>query len=89
MSFPGLTPPPFFLATPIRPPLPWQQWEQMFNLYLVASVASEFVPGRCKAILLHCLGAEGQRICQTLPAGSTAAALALPSAAATAVKDGD
>ncbi|KAL3217733.1 hypothetical protein MRX96_050946 [Rhipicephalus microplus] len=41
MSFPGLTPPPFFLATPIRPPLPWQQWEQMFNLYLVASVASE------------------------------------------------
>ncbi|KAL1481695.1 hypothetical protein MTO96_015321 [Rhipicephalus appendiculatus] len=34
MSFLGLAPPPFFLATPGRPPLPW---EQMFSVYLVAS----------------------------------------------------
>ncbi|KAL1426244.1 hypothetical protein MTO96_018369 [Rhipicephalus appendiculatus] len=89
MSFPGLAPPPFFLATPGRPPLPWEQWEQMFNVYLVASGAAEFTPERRKAILLHCLGPEGQRIYQTLPAGSTAAAPAVPSAAALAVKDGD
>ncbi|KAH6920315.1 hypothetical protein HPB50_028697 [Hyalomma asiaticum] len=31
MSFTGLPPPPFFLPTPGRPSLPWEQWEQMFN----------------------------------------------------------
>ncbi|KAL1436322.1 hypothetical protein MTO96_049830 [Rhipicephalus appendiculatus] len=89
MSFPGLAPPPFFLATPGQPPLPWEQWEQMFNVYLVASGAAEFTPARRKAIFLHCLGPEGQRIYQTLPPGSTAAAPAVPSAAALAVKDED
>ncbi|KAH6919754.1 hypothetical protein HPB50_029259 [Hyalomma asiaticum] len=89
MSFLGLAPPPFFLATPGRPPLPWEQWEQMFNVYLVESGAAKFAPERRKAILLHCLGAEGQRIYETLPAGLTAAAPAVPSAAATAVKDGE
>ncbi|KAH7984845.1 hypothetical protein HPB52_024495 [Rhipicephalus sanguineus] len=81
MSVPGFAPPPFFLATPGRPPLPWEQWEQLFNVYLVASGAAEFTPARRKAILLHCLGPEGQR--------STAAAPPVPSAAALAVKDGD
>lgn len=89
MSVPGLAPPPFFLATPGQPPLPWDQWEQMFNVYLVASGAAEFTPARRKAILLHCLGPEGQRIYQTFAAGSTAAAPPVPSAAALAVKDGD
>ncbi|KAL1487273.1 hypothetical protein MTO96_031021 [Rhipicephalus appendiculatus] len=59
MSFPGLAPPPFFLATPDRPPLHWEQWEQMFNVYLVVSGATEFAPERRKAILLHCLGGGG------------------------------
>uniref|UniRef100_L7M305 Putative tick transposon n=1 Tax=Rhipicephalus pulchellus TaxID=72859 RepID=L7M305_RHIPC len=89
MSFPGLAPPSVFLATPSRPPLPWEQWEKMFNVYLVTSGAAEFAPGRRKAILLHCLGAEGQRIYQTLPAGSSAAAPAAPGAAALADEDGD
>ncbi|KAL1482184.1 hypothetical protein MTO96_033974 [Rhipicephalus appendiculatus] len=61
MSFPGLVPPPFFLATPGRPPLPWEQWEQMFNVYLVASGAAEFTPARRKAILLHCFIVWGRR----------------------------
>ncbi|KAL1474865.1 hypothetical protein MTO96_037704 [Rhipicephalus appendiculatus] len=69
MSFPGLAPPPFFLATPGWPPLPWEQWDQMFNVYLVASGVAEFTPERRKAILSHCLGPEGQRIYQTLPQG--------------------
>ncbi|KAL1486270.1 hypothetical protein MTO96_009336 [Rhipicephalus appendiculatus] len=89
MSFPGLAPPPFFLATPGRPPLTWEQWEQKFSVYLVASGAAEITPERRKTILLHCLGPEGQRIYQTLRAGSTAAAPAVPSAAALTVKDGD
>ncbi|KAH6935707.1 hypothetical protein HPB50_008280 [Hyalomma asiaticum] len=80
MSFTGLAPPPFFLPTPGRPSLPWEQWEQMFNVHLLASGAAKFKPERRKAIPLHCLGAEGQRIYQTLHAG--AAAPAAPSAAA-------
>ncbi|XP_070384566.1 uncharacterized protein [Dermacentor albipictus] len=40
MSFIGLAPPPFFLPTPGRPSLPWEQWEQMFNVYLLASGAA-------------------------------------------------
>nr|XP_054924330.1 uncharacterized protein K02A2.6-like [Dermacentor andersoni] len=84
MSFTGLAPPPFFLPTPGRPSLPWEQWEQMFNVYLLASGAAAFKPEQRKAILLHCLGAEGQRIYQTLHAGTSAAAPAAPSAAARA-----
>ncbi|KAH6925127.1 hypothetical protein HPB50_001173 [Hyalomma asiaticum] len=56
----------------------------MFNVYLLASRAAEFKPERRKAILLHCLGAEGQRIYQTLHAGTSATAPAAPSAAAPA-----
>nr|XP_054933843.1 uncharacterized protein LOC129387976 [Dermacentor andersoni] len=76
MSFTGLAPPPFFLPAPGRPSLPWEQWEQMFNVYLLASGAAPFKPEQRKAILLHCLGAEGQRIYQTLHAGTSAAARA-------------
>ncbi|XP_065298544.1 uncharacterized protein [Dermacentor albipictus] len=81
MSFTGLAPPPFFLPTPGRPSLPWKQWEQMFNVYLLTSGAAAFKPEPRKAILLHCLGAEGQRIYQALHAGTSAAAPAAPSAA--------
>ncbi|XP_077551303.1 uncharacterized protein LOC144164995 [Haemaphysalis longicornis] len=73
MSFSGLAPPPPFLPAPGRPSLPWEEWEQTFTVYLLASGAAEFPPERRKAILLHCLGAEGQRIYRTLPAGSSAA----------------
>ncbi|KAM7300845.1 uncharacterized protein LOC121836989 [Ixodes scapularis] len=44
-----------------------QKWHGMFNDYLLASGAAEFPPERRKALLLHCLGAEGQRIFNTLP----------------------
>ncbi|XP_040066500.1 uncharacterized protein LOC115323033 [Ixodes scapularis] len=88
MSFPGLAPPPPFLQTPGRPSLPWEEWEQTFTVYLLASGAAECPPERRKAILLHCLGAEGQRVFRTLPAGSSAAAPAVqdkPTAATTDV----
>ncbi|XP_050028342.3 uncharacterized protein [Dermacentor andersoni] len=84
MSFTGLAPPPFFLPTPGRPSLLWEQWEQMFNVYLLASGAVAFKPQQRKAILLHCLVAESQRIYQMLHAGTSAAAPAAPSAAARA-----
>ncbi|XP_072143589.1 uncharacterized protein, partial [Dermacentor andersoni] len=84
MSFTGLAPPPFFFSTPGRQSLPWEQWEPMFNVYLLASGAAAFKPEQRKAILLHCLGTEGQHIYQTLHAGTSAAAPAAPSAAARA-----
>lgn len=67
MAFAGLAPPEPFLPTPGLPSVPWPQWHGMFNVYLLATGAAEFLPERRKALLLHCLGAEGQRIFNTLP----------------------
>ncbi|KAG0428092.1 hypothetical protein HPB47_024891 [Ixodes persulcatus] len=66
MAFAGLAPPEPFLPTPGRLSVPWPQWHGMFNFYLLVFGAAEFPPERRKA-LLHCLGAEGQRIFNTLP----------------------
>ncbi|XP_075529201.1 uncharacterized protein LOC142560760 [Dermacentor variabilis] len=74
MSFTRLAPPPFFFPTPGRPSLPWEQWEQMLYVYLLASGAAAFKPEQRKAILLHRLGADGQRIYQGLHAGTNTAA---------------
>ncbi|CAN7994865.1 unnamed protein product, partial [Ixodes pacificus] len=60
MNF-GLTPPLPFLQTPGQPPVPWPQWEQTFLRFLESSGADEFKASRRAAILLHCLGVEGQR----------------------------
>ncbi|KAH7936857.1 hypothetical protein HPB49_005848 [Dermacentor silvarum] len=66
MSIPGLQPPPPFLPSPGHPAVPWDQWKQAFQTYMVASGASELPAERRKAILLTCLGMEGQRIFSTL-----------------------
>ncbi|KAL1451247.1 hypothetical protein MTO96_006304 [Rhipicephalus appendiculatus] len=67
MSFSGLAPPPPFLPAQGRPPVPWPQRLRMFETFLLASGASDFMPERRKALLLHSLGIEGQRIFFTLP----------------------
>ncbi|KAL1472349.1 hypothetical protein MTO96_039397 [Rhipicephalus appendiculatus] len=59
MSFPGLALPPSFLATPGRPPLPWEQSEQMFNVYLVASGAAEFKASMTQGYHFALFGAGG------------------------------
>ncbi|KAL1420004.1 hypothetical protein MTO96_024712, partial [Rhipicephalus appendiculatus] len=84
MSIPGLQPPPPFLPSPGHPAVPWDQWKQAFQTYMVASGASDLPAERRKAILLTCLGMEGQRIFSTLkPAdlqsGSATATVASPS----------
>ncbi|KAL1485309.1 hypothetical protein MTO96_032039 [Rhipicephalus appendiculatus] len=66
MAFAGIAPPDPFLPTPGRPVQPWSRWHDMFKVYLLASGASEFSPEQRKAILLHYLGPEGQRIFNTL-----------------------
>ncbi|KAL1416262.1 hypothetical protein MTO96_006380 [Rhipicephalus appendiculatus] len=78
MSCSGLAPPPPFLLSPGRPVVPWEQWHRMFETYLLTSGAAELSPERRRAILIHCLGTEGRRIFNTLPA--TAATTATASA---------
>ncbi|KAH8022006.1 hypothetical protein HPB51_020616 [Rhipicephalus microplus] len=40
----------------------------MLETHLLASGATKFLPQRRRIILIHCLGTEGQRILNTLPA---------------------
>lgn len=68
----SVQPPPSFLATPGEPKYPWIHWRKIFENYIIASGASDYADGRKKAILLHCLGPEGQTIFYTLhPADDT------------------
>ena len=67
----SLQPPPSFLPTPGSPSMPWKQWKGMFENYSLAAGANKFNDDRRRALLLHCLGAEGQRVFHTLPPSST------------------
>ncbi|KAL1476088.1 hypothetical protein MTO96_036778 [Rhipicephalus appendiculatus] len=71
MSMSGLAPPPPFLPTPGRPAVAWPQWLRIFENFLLASGASDCTPDRRKALVLHSLGVEGQRIFYTLPLPSS------------------
>ncbi|KAG0445042.1 hypothetical protein HPB47_001674 [Ixodes persulcatus] len=82
MSFSGLAPPPPILSAPGRPAVAWPQWLRMFETFLLATGASDFTPERRKALLLHSLGLEGQRILFSLPPSSDTSATVPPAAAA-------
>ena len=56
-----------FLQEPGEPSIPWRQWVNSFQTFLLAIGGSSFKPDRKRAILLHCLGMEGQRIFNTIP----------------------
>ena len=56
-----------FLPAAGEPAIPWSRWSAMFANYLVAIGGTDFAVERRRAILLTCLGAEGQRIFDTLP----------------------
>ncbi|KAH7944976.1 hypothetical protein HPB49_003784 [Dermacentor silvarum] len=73
MSCIGLAQPPPFLHVPGRPPVPWLQWHRMFENFLLASGASDCKPERRKALLIHSLGVEGQRVFSSLLLTSDAA----------------
>lgn len=64
----GISPPPPFLETPGTPAIPWHRWFRLFQNFVLASGADEWPATRRRALLLHCLGPEGQRIFDALPA---------------------
>ena len=56
-----------FLPSGTEPVIPWDRWANIFDNYLRAVGGTECSAARRKAILLTCLGAEGQRVFETLP----------------------
>lgn len=62
--------PPTYLAEPGKPKCTWLQWRRMFENYMIACDLASAEPVRKRAVLLHALGAEGQRIFYSLPAAS-------------------
>ncbi|KAL1477987.1 hypothetical protein MTO96_035311 [Rhipicephalus appendiculatus] len=58
---------PEFLPTPGKPAIPWTQWHSLFKNYLLASGSDVHPPACRKALLLHCLGVEGQQLYYALP----------------------
>ncbi len=67
MSLLSLQPPVAFLDCPGEPKIPFDAWEKLFQNYLLAIGGEEFSAERKRALLIHCLGTEGQRIYNTLP----------------------
>ena len=59
----------FFLPAPGEPAVPFKIWEQIFKNYCLAIDVDglQWTEARQRALLLHCLGTEGQRIFQKLP----------------------
>ena len=49
--------------------VPWPQWARLFDNFLLAIGGDTFSAARKKAVLLTCLGAEGQRVFDSLPPG--------------------
>lgn len=56
-----------FLPTPGEPSMPWKDWIPQFDNFLSAIDGDGYNTARKKALLLHCLGPEGQRIFKNLP----------------------
>ena len=65
--------PAMFLPCPGEPSIPFETWLRMFRNYMLVINATRnaWPTTRKRAILLHCLGAEGQRIFYALPDSGT------------------
>ena len=69
----NIYPPNKFLMTPGNPTVQWRQWIKSFERYMLAIHADSLAPARKTAILLCCLGNEGERIYDTLSQDSVTA----------------
>lgn len=67
MALLSLQPPAAFLDCPGEPKIPFATWKKLFDNYLLAIGGSAFPAERKRALLIHCLGTEGNRIYSTLP----------------------
>ena len=63
----SLAPPAPFLPTPGKPTDTWTAWELRFKTYLTAIGGDEFPAPRQKALLLHAVGAEAQKVHASQP----------------------
>ena len=62
----GIPAPTPFLQSPGEPTIPWGIWEKTFDNYLNAiGLDTSTNEARCRALLIACLGTEGQRILYT------------------------
>ncbi|KAH6930437.1 hypothetical protein HPB50_013561 [Hyalomma asiaticum] len=68
----ALSPLPPILVIPGTPAIPWPCWIHLFRNFLLASGATDLPMPHHRALLLHCLGPEGQRIFDALPPQPTA-----------------
>ena len=73
----NLSQPPSFLQNVGEPPVPFKAWIRTFENYLLAMSESELPEARKRALLIHCLGAEGQRLFYTLTVADDKYATAL------------
>uniref|UniRef100_A0A3Q2V0A0 Retrotransposon gag domain-containing protein n=1 Tax=Haplochromis burtoni TaxID=8153 RepID=A0A3Q2V0A0_HAPBU len=67
MALLSLQPPAVFLDCPGEPKIPFAAWKKLFDNYLLAIGGNDFATERKRALLIHCLGMEGQRIYSALP----------------------
>ncbi len=65
--------PSFFLPCPGEPAMPFCTWLRIFENYLrvIDATGDSWPDIRRRAVLLHCLGTEGQRIFYSLPSIGT------------------
>ena len=61
-----LSPLPQFLALPGEPQIPWSRWHESFETLVAAIRLTGAAEARRRAVLIHSLGNEGQRIFRTL-----------------------
>ena len=66
MNLEGIRPTSAFLPPPGKPVVSWETWKSRFFTYMIAAGTDAFAE-RKTAILIHCLGEEGQRIYETQP----------------------
>ena len=69
----GIPAPSPFLHTPGEPAITWNNWVKTFDNYLLAVGLDEAKEeARCRALLISCLGVEGQRILYTFDSATVA-----------------
>lgn len=73
----NLSQPAPFLQSAGDPATPFKAWIRTFENYLLAMSAKELPDARKRALLIHCLGAEGQRLFYTLQVADDTYASAL------------